>query len=95
MRIKGVNNFFETKNFGSANLSINKTFHKNKYSVNISGNDIFRTNQIKFNIDVPNFLGNGLQYNDTRRIGISLRYNFGIKPKQEQPKGFDVPKDLN
>ena len=95
MRIKGVNNFFETKNFGSANLFLNKTFHKNKYSINISGNDIFRTNQIRFNIDVPRFLGNGLQYNDTRRFGISLRYNFGIKPKQEQQKGFDVPKDLN
>ncbi len=95
MRIHGVNNFFETKNFGALNLSVNKTFNKNKFSINISGNDILRTNRVYFNIDVPKFIGNGLQYTDTRKFGIALKYSFGIKPKVEQGQGFDAPKDLN
>ena len=95
MRLHGVNNFFETKNFGALNLSVNKTFNKNKFSINISGNDILRTNRVYFNIDVPKFVGNGLQYTDTRKFGIALKYSFGIKPKVEQGQGFDAPKDLN
>jgi iron complex outermembrane recepter protein len=95
MRLHGVNNFFETKNFGALNLSVNKTFLKNKFSVNISGNDILRTNRVYFNIDVPKFAGSGLQYTDTRKFGIALKYSFGIKPKVEQGQGFEAPKDLN
>jgi iron complex outermembrane recepter protein len=95
MRINGVTNFFETRNFGAANLSVNKTFYKNKFSVNISGNDIFRTNRVNFNIDVPKFAGSGLQYTDTRKFGIALKYSFGMKPKVEQGQGFEAPKDLN
>jgi iron complex outermembrane recepter protein len=95
MRLQGVNNFFETKNFGALNLSMNKTFLKNKFSINISGNDILRTNRVYFNINVPKFVGNGLQYTDTRKFGIALKYSFGIKPKVEQGQGFDAPKDLN
>ena len=44
---------------------------------------------------MPRLFATGLQYSDTRKFGIALKYSFGIKPKTEQSQGFDAPKDLN
>ncbi len=95
MRIKGVYNFFETKTFGTLNISANKSILKKKMNVILSVNDLLRTNITNFNIDVPNFIGEGRQYSDTRRVGLTLKYNFGLKPKVEKRQGFDVPQEAN
>lgn len=95
MRINGVTNFFETKTFGTLNATFNKIILKKKFNVILSVNDIFRTNVQNFSIDVPMFAANGQQYSDTRRVGIALKYNFGLKPKPEKKQGFDIPQETN
>ncbi len=95
MRINGVFNFFETKTFGSLNLSANKSILKKKMNIILSVNDLLLTNRITFNVDVPKFIGNGIQYGDTRRVGIALKYNFGIKPKPEKTPAFGAPIEGN
>jgi iron complex outermembrane recepter protein len=95
VRINGVFNFFETKTFGSLNLSANKSILKKKMSIILSVNDLLLTNRITFNVDVPKFIGSGIQYGDTRRIGIALKYNFGLKPKPEKAPAFGAPVDAN
>ncbi len=95
MRIAGVYNFFETKTFGTLNISANKSILKKKLNIILSVNDLLRTNKFMFDINVPNFVANGQQYTDTRRVGIALKYNFGLKPKPEKRQGFEVPQETN
>ena len=40
-------------------------------------------------------MAQGQRINDTRRLGLTFRYNFGIKPKEENKKAFDAPSDAN
>ncbi len=91
MRLKGLQNFYELKTFGQLNLSFNKAILKNKMNVILSGNDILRSNQYKFNIQQAGINATGSRLNDTRRIGLTVRYNFGIKPKEEKTEGFGAP----
>ena len=91
MRLKGLQNFYELKTFGQLNLSFNKAILKNKMNVILSGNDILRSNQYRFNIQQAGISATGNRLNDTRRIGLTVRYNFGIKPKEEKTESFDAP----
>ena len=74
---------------------INKSILKKKFNVILSVNDMLRTNIQNFTIDVPMFAANGQQFSDTRKIGIALKYNFGLKPKPEKKQGFDIPQETN
>ncbi len=91
MRVKGIQSFYELKTFGQLNLSLNKAILKKKMNIILSGNDIFKTNQYKFNIEQAGINATGSRVNDTRRIGLTLRYNFGIKPKAEKNESFEAP----
>ncbi len=95
MRINGVTNFFETRTFGTLNLSATKILLNKKLNIILSVNDLLRTNLQNFNVNVPKFTGSGTQYTDTRRLGIAVKYIFGKKPKPEKRQGFDIPQDLN
>ena len=90
MRLRGLQNFYELGPFGALNLTLNKAVMKKKANIIVSVNDIFRTNQVDFNINQPGINAFGNRLNDTRRVGLTLRYNFGIRPKEEK-KGFDAP----
>jgi hypothetical protein len=91
MRVKGLQNFYELKPFGQLNVSLNKAILKKKMNVILSGNDLFRTNQNEFAIQQAGINATGKRFNDTRKIGITLRYNFGIKPKEEKRESFEAP----
>lgn len=95
MRTKGVQNFFELKSFGALNITANQSILKKKMNVIVSANDILRSQKNEFNINVPGFIGHGLRSGDTRRIGITLKYNFGLRPKEEKKQGFDAPAETN
>ncbi len=95
MRLNGVFNFFETSTFGTLNISANKSILKKKVNIILSVNDLLYTNKLDFEVDVPKFVANGNQYGDTRRVGIALKYNFGLKPKVEKKQGFDIPQETN
>ncbi len=89
-RVKGIQNFYEIDPFGQLNISLNKAVLNKKMNIILSGNDIFRTNNYKFIIDQPGIAAAGTRLNDQRRIGLTLRYNFGIKPKEEKKSMFDI-----
>jgi hypothetical protein len=53
-----------------------------------------RTNQITFNFDRNGQKVIGHRINDTRRLGITLRYNFGFKSKEEkEKKNYEAPQE--
>ena len=58
-----------------------------KYSVPC--NDLFRTNQVSFSFNQNGQTIEGKRINDTRRVGLTIRYNFGIKPKEEKKEGME------
>jgi len=93
MRLRGLQNFYELKSFGALNLSLNKAVLKKKANIILSVNDIFHTNKGDFNISQSGINAFGSRVNDTRRIGLTLRYNFGIKPKEDKKQGFEQPEE--
>ena len=95
MRVNSVVNFFELKPFGGLTFSANKSILNKKMNVIVTVNDIFKTNINRFVINQPNFVADGFRFNDRRRLGIALKYNFGLKPKVEKKQGFEIPQDVN
>jgi outer membrane receptor protein involved in Fe transport len=83
IRLKGQQQLYELGSFGMLNASINRKFVKEKLIVTISMNDMFFTNKIDFSLKQGSLDVNGRRYNDTQRLGINLRYNFGIRKKEE------------
>ena len=91
MRTNSVINFFELKPFGGLTFAANKSILKKKMNIVLAVNDIFHTNKNEFSINVPGFIGSGMRYGDTRRVGLTVKYNFGIKPKEEKKENFEAP----
>lgn len=95
MRLKGLQNFYELGSFGALNLTLNKSVMKKKGNIILTFNDMFRTNKIDFAISQPGISASGSRINDTRRVGLTFRYNFGIKPKEEKKENFDSPSETS
>jgi hypothetical protein len=89
-RLKGQQQFYELSDFGSLNTSINRQFLKKKLIVTASFNDFLFTNKNNFILNQGTQNAIGYRENDTRRWGLSVRYNFGIKPKEKKMEMFDV-----
>ena len=90
MRLKGQQQFYELTSFGALNTSINRKFFKEKLIMTVSMNDIFFTNKNNFTIKQGSIDASGLREADTRRFGVNLRYNFGIRKKEENTNMFNV-----
>lgn len=95
MRLRGLQNFYELRSFGQLNITANQAIFKKKMNVILSVNDVFRTNKYSFALQQSDIHADGSRANDTRRIGLTLRYNFGIKPKEEKQAAFEAPKEIN
>lgn len=94
LRTKAIQNFYELDNFGGLFISANKSILKKKANIIFSVNDVLRTNQVSFSLNQGNVSAKGSRVNDTRRFGITIRYNFGLnKPKED--KEFGAPVDNN
>lgn len=92
MRLKGLQNFYEIDPVGQLNFSVNRSLLKRKMNVVLSVNDMFYTNKYTFKIDQPTTTASGERFNDTRRVGLTVRYNFGIRPKEEKTnEQFSMP----
>ena len=88
MRTKAVQNFYELNTFGGLFLSVNKSVLNKKANIILSLNDALQTNHIDFTLKQGNVNSTGSRVNDTRRLGITLRYNFGLsKPKENKEFG--------
>lgn len=90
VRFKGQQQFYELSSFGSLNASINRKFLKDKLIIAMSISDMFATNKNDFTISQGSVTANGFRQADTRRFGINIRYNFGIRKKEENNNMFNM-----
>ncbi len=93
IRLKGQQQFYELTSFGQLNASINRKFLNDKLIITLSMNDIFYTNQNNFTINQGFVSANGYRRSDTRRAGINIRYNFGIRKKEENTVPNEAPEE--
>lgn len=82
--LNGQLQFYELSNFGQANFNIMQQFLKKKLTVSLNAQDLFYTNKNEFVLQQGNVNASGTRKSDTKRIGLNLRYNFGIRKKEEQ-----------
>ncbi len=95
LKTRGLQNLYELNTFGGLFVSANKSILKKKANIILSVNDLLHTNQVSFSLQQGTLNAQGKRVNDTRRLGLTFRYNFGIKPKEENKKSFDAPTDAN
>ena len=94
-RTNGQQQFYELDNFGQLNSSLNRQFLNKKLTVTLSMNDIFFTNKNTFTLRQGSIYAVGFRENDTRRFGINIRYNFGVKPKEQKLDLLDTDVKVN
>jgi hypothetical protein len=95
LKTKGLQNLYELNTFGGLFVSANKSILKKKANIILSVNDLLHTNQVAFSLQQGTVNAQGKRVNDTRRLGLTFRYNFGIKPREENKKSFEAPADVN
>ncbi len=88
-RLNGQLQFYELNSFGQLNVSLNQQFLNKKLTVSLSGSDIFYTNKNEFTINQGSMQASGVRRSDSQRFGVNVRYNFGIRKKEEN-KIFDI-----
>ena len=91
MRTRGLQNFYEVGANGGIFASANKTILDKKGTITLSIRDPFYTNPVNFSLNQGNISATGRRENDSRRIGIKFRYNFGFTPKKKVDDGFSMP----
>jgi hypothetical protein len=84
MMTKGQMGFYELGNMGQLNIALIQNFFNKKVTLTLSARDILRTMQTDFTLNQGKISTTGSRYSDNQRFGINLRYNFGIKSKQEK-----------
>jgi hypothetical protein len=95
-RFKGQQQLYELSSFGSLNMSLNQQFYKKKLTVTASITDIFATNRNNFTINQGSVAATGFRQSDTRRFGLNLRYNFGLRKREEHNIfNMDAPESTN
>ena len=95
LQIKGVANFYELKNFGQLSLTYNHKFPKQHLQVILTANDILYTLKPDFVLQQGGIDASGQRVNDSRKFGVTVRYNFGVetgmkKKKDEGGNIFDM-----
>lgn len=76
--------FYEVSDFGQLNTGISQQLFKKKVTANLFCQDIFYTNKNDFILQQGSVNASGSRVTDSRRVGLFLRYNFGIRKKEEQ-----------
>jgi iron complex outermembrane recepter protein len=89
-RFKGQLQFYELSSFGALNMSLTQHFMNRKLTATISANDLFFTNNNNFILNQGSVNATGYREGDTRRFGLNLRYNFGIRKKEERQNIFNL-----
>jgi hypothetical protein len=91
LRLNGVQNFYEIKNLGSLDVSFNKKFPKQKAQVILAFNDILHSFKPDFTLQQGGIFATGERTNDTRRVTLTVRYNFGVEnAKKKKEKGGNI-----
>jgi hypothetical protein len=95
MKTKGLQNLYELDDFGGMYVSVNRAVFHKKGNIILSVSDLLRTNRVSFKLRQADIDASGTRYNDTRKLGLTFRYNFGFKPKEEKKNLFDAPAEGN
>ena len=82
--------FYELGTFGNVNLSLNRQFMNRKLTATLVVSDPFYTNRTAFTLNQGNILADGTRQSDTRRVGLNIRYNFGLKRHEERQNPFNI-----
>lgn len=90
LRVGGQQQFYELGNFGNVFASINRYFLDRKLQITLNANDLFYTNRNSFSLNQGNIQAVGERRADTRRFGFNLRYNFGLKKREEGNSPFNM-----
>jgi hypothetical protein len=83
MFLKGQIQFYELSTFGQLNMHLSQQFLQRKLTVSLSAQDIFYTNKNEFVLTQGSINATGERRSDSKRFGLNLRYNFGIRKKEE------------
>lgn len=89
-RLAGPLQFYELSDMGAFTLSINRKFLKDKLFLSANMTDILYTNNNTFTVQQGTVSASGYRGGDTRRFGLTLRYNFGFVKKEEHSDMFQV-----
>jgi iron complex outermembrane recepter protein len=84
MMKNGQWNFYELKTFGQLNFGLSQTLLNKKMTITLSARDVLRSMITKFEFNQGSIYSYGDRYTDNRRFGFNIRYNFGIKKKEER-----------
>jgi iron complex outermembrane recepter protein len=87
--VKGQNQFYELSNFGQLGMNINRQFLDKKLFINLGINDMLYSNRNNFTLNQGTVSASGSRRSDSRRASINIRYNFGLKKKEEKSGMFD------
>jgi len=90
MMVNGQLQFYELNNFGTLNVNLNRTFLNRKLTLTANISDLFFTLPNSFSLQQGSITAQGRRQSDTRRAGINLRYNFGIRKKEEGINPFKL-----
>ena len=90
VRLKGQQQLYEIGPFGMLNASINRKFIKDKLIVTLNMSDVFFTNIVNFSLNQGGISASGKRLGDSQRIGLNIRYNFGIRKKDESNNMFNT-----
>lgn len=88
MLVNGQQGFYELKNFGSLNFGITQTLLKKKLTITLNARDVLHTMKVRFSLDQGGIRTSGDRYSDNQRIGINIRYSFGLGKKNDR-RGFN------
>lgn len=84
MMTNGNYNFYELNTFGSLNFGLNQTFLNKKLTITLNARDVLRTMVTQFELNQGDIRSSGSRYTDNQRFGINIRYNFGIRKKEDK-----------
>lgn len=94
MMTRGQMNFYELDTFGQLNFGLNQSFLDRKLNISLSARDVLRTMVTRFTLNQGSMQMQGDRYTDNRRIGINIRYNFGIPKRQERQEQMPMQFDM-
>jgi iron complex outermembrane recepter protein len=84
MMHNGMFNFYELNTFGQVNLGLSHNMLDRRLQITLNARDVFRTMETRFSLNQGLSPATGSRYMDNQRIGINIRYNFGIRKREEQ-----------
>jgi hypothetical protein len=83
LQLNGQQQFYELGNFGNLNANLNRMFLKRKLTVTLTFSDLFFTNRNDFALNQGSIRVTGRRVADTQRLGVTVRYNFGMRKRDE------------